>query len=83
MVDGMSKGKRRHALPKRWFLGGVVKKVGAGRRVAGIHLRLVVFYSAGGVLPTTSPQKKKKTMERTTQQVCPKGLWFLEVVCYC
>ena len=55
MVDGMSKGKRRHALPKRWFLGDVVKKVGAGRRVAGIHLRLVVFYSAGGVLPTTSP----------------------------
>ena len=53
MVDGMSKGKRRHALPKRWFLGDVVKKVGAGRRVAGIHLRLVVFYSAGGVLPTT------------------------------
>lgn len=56
MVDGMSKGKRRHALPKRWFLGDVVKKVGAGRRVAGIHLRLVVFYSAGGVLPTTSPR---------------------------
>ena len=51
MVDGMSKGKRRHALPKRWFLGDVVKKVGAGRRVAGIHLRLVVFYSTQQVCP--------------------------------
>lgn len=72
MVDGMSKGKRRHALPKRWFLGDVVKKVGAGRRVAGIHLRLVVFYSAGGVLPTTT-----RTSPRLCSSLyCYGGLFF-------